>query len=102
MSLKSATNSFWKLLILFYLLNRESSCKQNKMFSCEDFVIFIGCDKDKFEHKIGEFVKDIIKEAQKSELYRYHWAVHCPLVEERETMPDQYFSHSIAISFTIN
>ena len=44
--------------------------------SCEDFVIFIGYDKDRFGQKIDEFVKDIIKEAQKSELYRYHWAVH--------------------------
>ena len=29
--------------------------------SCEDFLIFIGYDKDEFEHKIGEFVRDIIK-----------------------------------------
>ena len=29
--------------------------------SCEDFVIFIGYDKDKFEDKIGEFVREIIK-----------------------------------------
>ena len=71
--------------------------------SCEGFVIFIGYDKeDKFEHKIGEFVEDIIKEARKSELYRYHWAVHHPLVEERKAMLHEYFPHSIVISFTIN
>ena len=68
--------------------------------SCEDFVIFIRYDKDKFQHKIDEFVKDIIKEAQKSELYRYGWKVHRPLVEERKAMPHEYIPHSIAISFT--
>ena len=50
--------------------------------SRKDFVIFIGYDKDRFGQKIDEYVKGIIKEAQKSKLYRYHWAVPHPLVEE--------------------
>ena len=70
--------------------------------SCKDFVIFIGCDKDKFGHKIDEFVKDISKEAQKNELYGYGWKVHRPLVEERKAIPHEYFPHSIVISFTTN
>ena len=70
--------------------------------SCNDFVISIGYDKDEFEHKISEFVRDIIKESQKSELYRYGWAVHHPLVEERKGLPHEYFPHSIFISFTTN
>ena len=39
----------------------------------EEFMITVNYDKEKFEHKIGEFVSDIIKEAQKSDLYRYNW-----------------------------
>ena len=70
--------------------------------SYNDFVIFIGYDKDEFDHKISEFVRDIIKESQKSELYRYGWAVHHPLVEERKGLPHEYFPHSIVISFTTN
>ena len=70
--------------------------------SCKDFVTFIGYDKDKFEHKIVEFVRDINKEAQKSEHYRYNWIVHCPLVEERKALPHEYFPHSVVISFRTN
>ena len=70
--------------------------------SCEDFVIFIGYDKDEFEHKIDEFVKDITKKPPMSELYRYHWAVQCPLVEERKAMPHEYFPYSNVITFTTN
>ena len=45
-------------------------------------MIFVGYDKRLLGHKINEFVRDMIKEAQESDLYRYHWTVHCPLVEE--------------------
>ena len=31
----------------------------------EEFVITVNYDKEKLEHKIGEYVPDIIKEAQK-------------------------------------
>ena len=50
----------------------------------EEFLITVNYDKEKFKHKIGEFVPDIIKEAEKSNLYRYNWAVHRPLCEEIE------------------
>ena len=33
--------------------------------SCEDFTIFVGYDKLLFEHKVHEFVGEIIKEAGK-------------------------------------
>ena len=39
----------------------------------EEFTITVNYDKEKFEHKISEFVSDIIKEAQKNNLYRYNW-----------------------------
>ena len=48
----------------------------------EEFVITVNYDKEKFEHKIGEFTSDIIKEAQKKDLCGYNWAVHQPLCEE--------------------
>ena len=70
--------------------------------SCEDFEISICYDKSHFEHKINEFVRDIIKEAQKSDLCGHGWAVHCPLVEEVENPPHEYFLHSVIITFTGN
>ena len=48
------------------------------------FVIKVNYSKDMFEHKIKEFVCNIIKEAQKSDPHRYNWAVHRPLCEEIE------------------
>ena len=57
--------------------------------------------KEKLEHKIGEFAADVIKEAQKSDLYRYGWAVHLHLCEEIEDASD-YFLHSILITKTVN
>ena len=50
----------------------------------DGFVIKVNYSKDMFEHKIKEFVCNIIKEAQKSDLHRYNWAVHRPLCEEIE------------------
>ena len=69
--------------------------------TCEDFVISVNYSNEKFEHKIGEFVADIIKEAQKSDLYRYGWAVHRPLCEETEDS-SSYFLHSVVITITVN
>ena len=66
--------------------------------SCEDLLIFVGYDKSLFEHKINEFVSEIIKEARKSCLQKY-WDVNCVLVEVVENLPHEYFPHSIAISF---
>ena len=66
--------------------------------SCEDFIIFVGYDKSLFEHKIHEFVSDIIKEGMKSCLFKY-WDVDCALVEELEKLPHQSFLHSTVTSF---
>ena len=87
-------------VVEFILPIRQKLLVQVEHVSCEDFVIFIRYDKHKFQHKIDEFVKHIIKEAQKSELYRYGCKVHRPLVKERKAMPHDNFSHSIAINFT--
>ena len=67
--------------------------------SPEEFVISVNYDKRLFEHKVQEFICGIIKEAQNSDLYRYHWAVHRPFCEDIE-MPDSYFLHSVIITFT--
>ena len=69
--------------------------------SCENFIIFFGYDKSLFEHKIYEFVSDVVKEASKSCLQKY-WNVDCALVEEVENLPREYFPHSIVISFKRN
>ena len=63
----------------------------------EKFVTTVNYDKERFEHKIGEFAFVIIKKAQKSDLYRYNWAVHRPLCEEIED-PCIYFLHSVVIT----
>ena len=60
--------------------------------SCEDFEIFTDYDKSQFEHQINEFVRNIIKEAEKSDLYRHGVA----------SPPHEYFPHSVIISFTVN
>ena len=68
--------------------------------SSEYFMIFVGCNKALFEHKINEFVRDNSKKAKKNELYR-SWAVDRPLVEV-ENLPYEYFPYSIVISFIVN
>ena len=60
--------------------------------SCEDFEIFIDYDKSQFEHQINEFVRNIIKEPEKSDLYRHGVA----------SPPHEYFPHYVIISFTVN
>ena len=50
------------------------------LVSCDDFVIFVSYDKKHFGGRIQQFIRAIIKEPQKSDLHRYHWAVHRPLV----------------------
>ena len=46
------------------------------------FVIIVNYEKRMFEHEINEFVRDLIKEFQNSDSYRYVRAVHMPLCEE--------------------
>ena len=69
--------------------------------SPEEFAIKINFEKEKFEHKVGELTGDIIQEAQKSDLYRYAWAVHWPLCEEIEDA-SSCFLHSIVITIPVN
>ena len=67
----------------------------------EEFVITVNYDKEKFEHNIDEYVSDIIKEAQKSDLYEYNYVVHRPLSEEIEDSSSS-FLHSVVITITVN
>ena len=66
--------------------------------SCEDFIIFVGYDKSLFEHKVHEFVGEIIKEAGKSCLRKY-WDVDCAILDEAENFLHEYFPYSVVISF---
>lgn len=44
----------------------------------EEFVITVNYFKSQFEHKTNEFVRNIIKEAQNTDLYRHNWKFHWP------------------------
>ena len=66
--------------------------------SCEDFIILVGYDKSLFEHKIHDFVINIVKEARKRCLQKY-WDVDFALMEEVENLPHEYFPRSILINF---
>ena len=69
--------------------------------SCDDFVSFVLYGKKNFgREKTWQFIRDIIKGAQKSDLYRYHWKVHRPLVEETINPPYCLFPDRINICFT--
>lgn len=39
-------------------------------------------DKENFGDKMQDFIQSIIDEAQDSDLCRYNWKLHIPLVEE--------------------
>ena len=52
-----------------------------------------------FGGRIQQFINDIVKEAQKSELYRYHWKVHSPIVEETTNQPYERCHDSFIITF---
>ena len=49
---------------------------------CSNFVIFISYDHKDFHVKT--FISDILEEAIKSELFRFGWKVHWPLIEEKK------------------
>ena len=70
--------------------------------SSDELVIKVTYDKKLFEHRIDQFVRDIIKEAQRSRLlHKYNWAVNRPLVEEIEES-DSCFQHTVVIIITGN
>ena len=69
--------------------------------SDEEFVIKVNYEKDNLQHLIQEFVCDIIKEAQRSKLYKYNWAVHRPLFDAIEE-PNNFFLNSVVITITRN
>ena len=69
--------------------------------SDEEFVIKVNYEKDNLQHLIQKFVRDIIKEAQRSKLYKYNWAVHRPLFDAIEE-PNNFFLNSVVITITRN
>ena len=69
--------------------------------NCNDFEGFVSYDKKNFgREKIWQFIRDIIKGAQKSDLYGYHRKVHMPFVEETINSPYCLFPDRINICFT--
>ena len=68
----------------FLPIEKRKYLEISHVVSCSDFVIFISYDKKNFGAEIKNFVSDIIEEAKKSELSRYGWKVHRPLVEEKK------------------
>ena len=69
--------------------------------SCDDFIVLVSYDKKTFGGRIQQFIREITKEAQRSDLHRYHWAVHCLLVEEIINQPYELFHDCIVIPFTV-
>ena len=65
--------------------------------SCSNFVIFISYDHNNFHVKT--FVSDILEEAMKSELFRFNWKVHRPLVEEKKSVHYSLFEHQVDVIF---
>lgn len=91
----------WKTLFLLFCPLKKRFVLTDYSVSSDAFVISVNYDKSQFEHKINEFVCNIIMEAQKSDLYSYHWKVNGPLCEEIRDPPLSYFDHSEIITFTV-
>ena len=70
------------------------------LVSSDSFTIFVSYDKERFGDRIQQFIQEIIKEGQKSDLYRYHWKVHHSLVEETVNQPCELFDDCFVITFT--
>ena len=69
-------------------LNERKFVNLMHVVDSDDFVIFLSYDKK-------------AQKAQKSDLHRNHWAVHCPLVEEAINQPNELFHDCIVITFTV-
>ena len=100
-----ACDKFMSEIVQFILpIEQRKFVLVDHAVSPEEFAITIGynksLNKSLFEHKINEFVYDITKEDQNSDLHRYHWAVHRSLCEDIE-MPHSYFFHAIVITFSV-
>ena len=46
------------------------------MVTSEEFKIFVSFDREKFGHKIIEFIEHIIKDVEKRCLYHYGWKIY--------------------------
>ena len=84
-----------------YRLNERKFVSLTHLVGCDDFVIFASDDKENFGHNIGQFIQDMIKEAQKSDLHRYDWKTHRPRVYETKNPPNELFHDCIQIIFTV-
>lgn len=68
------------------------------MVTSEEFKIFVSFDREKFGHKIIEFIEHIIKDVEKSCLYHYGWKIYFLFVNEN--IPNEELSNLITITFT--
>ena len=53
-------------------LNQRKFVQLSHLAGCDSFTIFVSYDKENFGDRIQQFIQKIIKEAQRSELYRYY------------------------------
>ena len=81
-------------------LNYRKFVHLTHLVGSDSFTIFVRYDKENFGDTIQQFIQDIINEAQKSDLYIYHWKVHRPLVEETTNQPYELFHDCFVITFT--
>ena len=77
--------------------NEREFVSLTHLVSCDEFIIFLSYDKEKFGNKTQQFVQDMIKETQKSDLYKYNWKVHQPLVLDELDLTCYRFPHCINI-----
>ena len=55
--------------------------------SCDEFVTFIDYDKNLFSDKIKSFVQKVTSMAERTEMRKCGWKVHCPLVYDNLKAP---------------
>ena len=82
-------------------MNERKFVSLTHLVGCDNSVIFASDDKENFGHNIGQFIQDMIKEAQKSDLHRYDWKTHRPRVYETKNTPNELFQDCIQIIFTV-
>lgn len=77
-------------------LNERKFVDLTHLVSADEYTIFVSYDKKNFRGRIKQFIREIIKEAQKSDL----WKFHSPLVEETINYPYELFHDCFLITFT--
>ena len=72
-------------------LNYRKFVHLTHLVGSDSFTIFVPYDKENFGDTIQQFIQDIINEAQKSDLYIYHWKVHLHLLRKQQISLMNFF-----------